>query len=443
MGLLRTIRDINKKQSFPDILIEYLVYFYLLSVFFHTRYIFPSVYTSDFLRHSLYFFDVLFLLIVLVIVFSGKVRYFFKLRTKVDVLLYTLFLIVFVLNIYQFSFLYVYKIFLFAEAVFIFFIISRLKKFSVKMFFYIFVFAMGINASVGLAQFFAQDFIFSTKWLGVAWQDAYQSGVSVVQSETGRWLRAYGLQPHPNILSGILVQAIVAGFYLFSLCSGKLCRIFFSVLNMVLVGGFLVSFSRAGFLAFLFLVFLMGFYYYFVLDYDKTKAILKKYFLYFVSVFSVLAGFLFYLYDIFKIRLAGYGRLEYMSVSDRVSLYDVFWNLFSNNFLGVGFGGFSDFYMRSFPKLPEYMYQPVHNTYLLILTELGVFGFFVFIVLIFYLLYNLKKIRDKKGVSDVLVFMLVPVFIISFFDHYYWSIPSSFLLVWIVLSLINRKICHK
>jgi O-antigen ligase len=91
---------------------------------------------------------------------------------------------------------------------------------------------------------------------------------------------------------------------------------------------------------------------------------------------------------------------------------------------------------------PGYYYQPVHNIYLLILAELGVFGILFFsliLILIFWPVWRrLKSWRDVltlKLEKIILFFSLLVILFISLFDHYFWTIYFGLMIFWLVLGL--------
>lgn len=66
-----------------------------------------------------------------------------------------------------------------------------------------------LQAFLGIYQFLTQSTV-GFKWLGLVSHPLMETGTSVIQSaEAGRWLRAYGAFPHPNIFGGYLVIAII------------------------------------------------------------------------------------------------------------------------------------------------------------------------------------------------------------------------------------------
>ena len=53
---------------------------------------------------------------------------------------------------------------------------------------------------------------------------------------------------------------------------------------------------------------------------------------------------------------------------------------------GVGIGNFTDKLREIIPTMDEYIYQPVHNIYLLIYTETGLFGLSSFLIFLIFIM---------------------------------------------------------
>ncbi len=96
-------------------------------------------------------------------------------------------------------------------------------------------------------------------------------------------------------------------------------------------------------------------------------------------------------------------------------------------------------------KLQPWQYQPAHNIYFLIASEIGIVG------LLFFLLFIMYVISDSiKNVSNVsretflstrkLNYFLLAIFIsflfIGLFDHYFWTLQQGRLIFWFVLGMI-------
>jgi len=80
---------------------------------------------------------------------------------------------------------------------------------------FVFLTAAVLQSALAIGQFASQG-SFSSKWLGMNNYEVWRGGVSVLENEGGRWLRAYGSFPHPNILGGYLAVAFLLGMMIVS-----------------------------------------------------------------------------------------------------------------------------------------------------------------------------------------------------------------------------------
>lgn len=97
---------------------------------------------------------------------------------------------------------------------------------------------------------------------------------------------------------------------------------------------------------------------------------------------------------------------------------------------GIGIGQFV-FTLSHFQSL-DWMLQPIHNVYVLLVLELGVVGFIFF----GYFLYKLF-INVPRGTISIHLFGIFSGFLlISLFDHYFWDIRVGQNLLWILLGLM-------
>jgi hypothetical protein len=67
---------------------------------------------------------------------------------------------------------------------------------------------LALQGTIGVAQFARQDSV-GLSWIGEAALHPQGQGVSVIQVAGRRWLRAYGLTPHPNALGGYLSMSLL------------------------------------------------------------------------------------------------------------------------------------------------------------------------------------------------------------------------------------------
>ncbi|MDD5397064.1 MAG: O-antigen ligase family protein [Candidatus Moranbacteria bacterium] len=118
-------------------------------------------------------------------------------------------------------------------------------------------------------------------------------------------------------------------------------------------------------------------------------------------------------------------------------------------FIGIG-AGQEIINMAKTYDLESWQYQPVHNVFLNIATEYGVFvlaAFACFLLLLFRktncstwnnLEENAEYVMCLKGILIAFVFIML-------FDHYFWDIQQGSLLLWMLLALIacRNKNCNK
>ena len=131
-------------------------------------------------------------------------------------------------------------------------------------------------------------------------------------------------------------------------------------------------------------------------------------------------------------RVASSSRLEQRSVSERVRGYSDAWQVFTHYpLLGTGMQNYTVALSKINPGQPNYTYQPVHNTFLLLFLELGILGtavvFFVFkkrLKQFFHYLFN--------EASPLTVAMLAMFVVFGLLDHYLWSLHGG-LFLWILL----------
>ena len=93
------------------------------------------------------------------------------------------------------------------------------------------------------------------------------------------------------------------------------------------------------------------------------------------------------------------------------------------------------------PQLEKWQYQPVHNTYLLIFSELGAIGFVFFVL---FILYKIREIIDKekgdfsRDLTYLSICIIIPSFLfISFFDHYFWDIKLGVIIFVLPIMLFR------
>jgi O-antigen ligase len=296
-----------------------------------------------------------------------------------------------------------------------------------------FIFSVTISAGLGIYQFFTQS-VFVSKWLGMASQHPGDLGVSVVETTGGRFLRAYGNLPHPNILAGFLIIAIILCFYLIIKNhnpenKNRKLKILLITYYLLLITGLFFTFSRAAWLV-LALFFITLLLYCFIKKKSASLLLITYYLLPLLLLISCLS---FIYWPLIQTRTSASSRLELKSNTERLTGYSEAWQIIKQNpLIGVGLGNYTVALQKNIPHQPAWFYQPVHNVYLLALSELGFFIFLPFFLFLLFFFFTHRRF--------VLMFICFNVFLFS--DHFFWTLPSGLLLIFIITSLFTKNICH-
>ncbi len=296
-------------------------------------------------------------------------------------------------------------------------------KFNRKKIITIFLIALLIQSFLGLFQFFSQK-SFSNKYLGIASHEASVLGVSVLESDSGRFVRAYGATDHPNVFGALMFFGFILTLFLILKNSYWAIKkiLSYSVLAVFLLS-LIVSFSRSAFLALSLSLLFLFFYFLF------KKQFFKKYLE--IFIFSLLFVFLFFLIlqPLIVNRFNLESRLEKISLQERHGQLKISSQIIKDNFwLGTGIGTYSKNLLSLNSELRPYEAQPVHNFFLLVWAEAGIWSL---ICLLWFLFYIFQKNIIKLEYSP----LFIGLFVFMIFDHWLWSIALGPLLLFFVISL--------
>ncbi len=434
-----------------QIVIEYGLYLLLFTLPWQTRWIIKEGEINggyfEYGTYSLYASDIL----LLILLFLSSI-YLFKNRSKlkdfkITKFWYALaFLDLFVLiSIFVASnhYLAFYKYLYFLLGIGLFSLIVYFPYNKSKALFSFFS-ALLIQALFAIVQFLTQVSP-ANKWLGMAKHDPIDLGVSVVEGMGSlgfveRWLRSHGSLDHPNILGGFLamglfmvISTLINRSSNASLREGddyrrrifKMNVVFYPLIILIIVGAFF-SFSRAAWLAIS--VSLLLFMFIAVLKRDK---LIQKYFLP-VILYGGIVIFLISIPfgNLIEARFKGQGRLEYISKVERIKSVSLAKDVLKDNWLfGTGIGNYTLSVHDDYVSDQEsYYYQPTHNTFLLVWSEIGVFGL---ISLLLFLIFIFFKSLSK----NILIYKIPWLFafiILLFFDHWWWSLHFGIIYFWLI-----------
>jgi hypothetical protein len=298
--------------------------------------------------------------------------------------------------------------------------------------------AQGILAMV---QFLNQE-VWANKWLGMADHVGSDLGAAVIETSTGRWLRAYGSFGWPNSLGIYLAMVWVLGFILYFIIHNKNYKALITGGQLIILSGLILSFSRGAWIAagvgiiillYCILAKKQGVN---MVEFGSRSPLLylQDCFKQFFYSLLVVILCLITLWPLFSARLNTTTRLESRSIGERVSQYAQVKNtIIAHSWFGVGPGVYTLYLHNLNPELPVWELQPIHSIFLLSVAEMGVLVF-CFFILIF--LYFLKSIWQKNPMFLSIVAVLL---VAGLFDHWLWSMYTGQLLWWVGWAIALKQ----
>jgi len=318
----------------------------------------------------------------------------------------------------------IYRCLILLSGILLFGIIKRSDLLRIKSIIKYFLIGLIAPAFLAIWQFFTQSTA-ATKYLGLAYHSAAILGDAVIETGTGRYLRAYGPFDHPNILGGVMVLGII--LVLYSSLKDKLDireRIFYLVSLAIFYLALLASFSRTAILALL-----ISLPFIFINFWRRGRAQKKLIILFSILIIGISAVVIIPNCDLFFTRVKTENRLEQKSISEReLYLKQAKEVIKAKPFLGTGIGNYVLELSELFPYQPSWYYQPVHNYWLLIWAELGIIGLLSIIGFWLYLF----KTSCKNGFWPLVIVLSI----FSLFDHWLWTQPLELLIFFLIAGLI-------
>ncbi|MDA0208504.1 MAG: O-antigen ligase family protein [bacterium] len=268
--------------------------------------------------------------------------------------------------------------------------------------------------------------------LGIATRSASMLGDSVFFFGDHRILRAYGTFPHPNIFGGYLAIGMIAATWLQrkkfrNLVTEKMG----TWLPLFFAGALLLTGSRSAMFG-LILAAIVSFVVLKLKSMNLARTLVVPVaFLFIGGVLALSFGT-----NLGSLRIGS--EAESYAISERAQQYADYPEVIGQHWLiGSGLGSYSLAYEQARPTYEWWQYQPIHNTILLIIAEIGLIG--ALIVLSWSSVIdklNFARFPNKDAVAAFAMGNVVLV--ILFFDHYLWSLWPGLALIAIVMAMTVR-----
>lgn len=277
--------------------------------------------------------------------------------------------------------------------------------------------------------------------LGEIPNDSRWPGASVVALGERRWLRAYGLTQHPNVLGGLALTCllVISGFLL---RQAGLRRLVLLGLAAISVGTLLITFSRSAWMGMLVGVIALLALLFWAQRAGTRTVRRSSLWLLAVTLFAVVLTFAWLVWPLLVPRLGlGSEGIEIRSVEERLILSDAALGLIQMRpWFGVGLGAFSAALYRLTPEAVSYYadFTPVHNTLILVTAELGILGGLLWLCLIvspWLALWLRRRQIELTPWWAGLCACMAALTVVGFFDHYPWSFQQGRLIFWLVWGL--------
>lgn len=331
-----------------------------------------------------------------------------------------------------------------------FYITQHLRWFGFKNLLSI-VFITGVfQSAVGILQYLYQHSL-GLKILGESVLGPNLAGMAKIVVDGEKIIRAYGTFPHPNVFAGFLILSIFSGFWLlFTSKIEKNALPWISILTagtILQLAAFTLTFSRVAWLAAIIVItvllisnrklFHVKQFDFLALNKLKTFAL--------VIIFIAFAAFLALNWSVVVSRTIGVEQNYQQAISYRLLYNDIAINMIKQNSLaGIGNGNFTlkmaDY---SSEKLSWWQYQPAHNIYLLITSELGIIGLILFLIFIFSIIKMAYLGQNENHETLSFIRLMLAVFVsflfIGLFDHYFWTLQQGQLTFWLVLGVLTSS----
>ena len=374
---------------------------------------------SDYLTPVLYLTDI----IIFILIFSDLQK--IRKESSKKLILLLIFLLYTCLVIAGNKWAALYKLFKTGEMILLGAVIVRNRP---KINTLINAYSMGVlyTSILAIGQFINQRSYGGIWWFfGERTFFASSPGIALGTFSGRLFLRPYATFAHPNLLGGFLALGLpFVYFYLWKdLSLNRFKRVIYTLSLILGTIALVFTFSRASWLVFgLGIILVTALQQAGVKEFISAK---KKHFMLIFILFFILSVIV--PIRLYKITDAKRGSLYERSQLIRYSLKSIS----QNPIAGTGLNNAIIRQYRLMPKnLGMFIQQPVHNVYLLILTETGLAGFL-------FLLVFLKRSFERLNRDNIMQYVpFIMLLLLGFFDHYPVTLQQGQLLTAVLSSFI-------
>ena len=291
-----------------------------------------------------------------------------------------------------------------------------------------------LQSFIAIGQSLAQSSL-GLGFLGEHTLDPAQSGVSIVPVAEVRFLRAYGLSDHPNILGGCLAFGLI--LLLAVVLYGKERQpLITSAGFLVVFPALVMTFSRSAWVSLMVAVSFLVACEALARRWDSVKRI----FILGTASLLVVSPFLIQNLGVFETRVNSGNVTQDDQMKERTYLLGAGNTLFvEHSVIGVGLGAAPVALRNRFEYFPL-DYQPPHFAMLTVAMEVGVVGgmFYLFLLIApaVMFMFRWKIFIEKPQVLATFALMLA-LFVVGLFDYYTWSFGAGRLWQWMAWGLFS------
>jgi O-antigen ligase len=276
--------------------------------------------------------------------------------------------------------------------------------------------------------------------LGESYLNPNIDGVAKIVLHGKRLIRPYGTFPHPNPLSAFLIFALFITIFFRTRAVKPVSKMFYEISLIPLTFGIFLTFSRASLIALIISIVA------YIVLLHLGKSLNKRSLLPLVTI--LLAAVL--SFGILRPYLTTRETLNDQGADLRILYNKIGFSMLKSKPI-QGFGpGTSMLHMEQFAPRPlqSWEVQPIHNYYLLAVVELGLVGGLALLYAIFFSFLSLiKKTIKKISIPNERIYyraMLIAIFvsfaILMLFDHYFYTLQQTQLLLWLLVGLIAAEV---